>query len=137
LKEVAMTRTTVPTRITEIATILVPVSDQDRALAFYTERLGFTKTMDATFADSRWIEVSPGGGTTTLALAPGARDRQPGIDTGVRLSTVDARADHAALTAAGIDVDELLDLGGGMPPMFVFRDPDGNRIVIVQQPPRS
>jgi catechol 2,3-dioxygenase-like lactoylglutathione lyase family enzyme len=132
-----MTTRSAPTKITEIATILVPVSDQDKALAFYTERLGFTKTMDYTFGETRWIEVSPGGGTTTLALAPGGRDQQPGIDTGVRLSTDDARADHAALRAAGIDVDELLDWGGGVPPMFILRDPDGNRLVIVQQPPRS
>jgi catechol 2,3-dioxygenase-like lactoylglutathione lyase family enzyme len=132
-----MTQSTAPTRITEIATILVPVSDLDKALAFYTERLGFKKTMDYTFGETRWIEVSPGGGTTTLALAPGGRDRQPGIDTGVRLSTDDAKADHAALTAAGIDVDELLDWGGGVPPMFSLRDPDGNRLVVVQQPPRS
>jgi catechol 2,3-dioxygenase-like lactoylglutathione lyase family enzyme len=132
-----MTQSTAPTKITQIATILVPVSDQDHALAFYTERLGFTKTMDYTFGETRWVEVSPGSGTTTLALAPGDRDRQPGIDTGVRLSTDDARADHAALTAAGIDVDELLDWGGGVPPMFVLRDPDGNRLVVVQQPPRS
>jgi catechol 2,3-dioxygenase-like lactoylglutathione lyase family enzyme len=132
-----MTQSTAPTRITEIATILVPVSDQDKALAFYTERLGFKKTMDDTFGETRWLEVSPGGGTTTLALAPGGRDQQPGIDTGVRLSTDDAKADHAALTAAGIDVDELLDWGGGVPPMFSLRDPDGNRLVVVQQPPRS
>ena len=132
-----MTQRTVATRITEVATVLVPVSDQDRALAFYTERLGFTKTMDHTFGETRWIEVSPGRGTTTLALAPGGRDQQPGIDTGIRLSTDDARADHASLTGAGIDVDELLDWGGGVPPMFVLRDPDGNRLVIVQQPPRS
>jgi catechol 2,3-dioxygenase-like lactoylglutathione lyase family enzyme len=132
-----MTQSTAPTKITEIATILVPVSDQDKALAFYTERLGFTKTMDYTFGETRWIEVSPGGGATTLALAPGGRDQQPGIDTGVRLSTSDARADHAALTAAGLDVDEVLDWGGGVPPMFSLRDPDGNRLVVVQQPPRS
>jgi len=132
-----MTQRTAPTKVTEIATILVPVSDQDRALAFYTERLGFTKTMDATFGENRWIEVSPGGGTATVALAPGGPDIQPGRDTGIRLSTDDARADHAALKAAGIDVDELLDWGGGVPPMFVLRDPDGNRLVIVQQPPRS
>jgi lactoylglutathione lyase len=132
-----MTQSTAPTKITEIATILVPVSDQDRALAFYTQRLGFTKTMDATFGESRWVEVSPGGGTTTLALAPAGRDQKPGIDTGVRLSTDDARADHAALSAAGIEVEDLLEWGGGVPPMFSFHDPDGNRLVVVQQPPRS
>ena len=132
-----MSQRTAATKITEVATILVPVADQDRALAFYTERLGFTKTMDVTYGGNRWIEVSPGGGTTTLALAPGGPDQQPGADTGVRLSTDDARADHAALSGAGVDVDELLDWGGGVPPMFVLRDPDGNRLVVVQQPPRS
>jgi catechol 2,3-dioxygenase-like lactoylglutathione lyase family enzyme len=123
--------------ITEVATVLVPVADQDRALAFYTERLGFRKTLDYAFGDNRWIEVSPGRGTTTLALAPGGPDREPGVDTGIRLSTDDARADHAALREAGVDVEELLDWGGGVPPMFVLRDPDGNRLVVVQQPPRS
>lgn len=132
-----MATPTAPTQITEIATILVPVSDQDRALAFYTERLGFTKTMDYTFGGSRWVEVSPGGGTTTLALSPGGLDRHPGLDTGVRLATDDARADHAALQAAGVTVEELLDWGGGVPPMFVLHDPDGNGLVVVQQPPRS
>ena len=131
-----MTQRTAPTKVTEIATILVPVSDQDRALAFYTEQLGFTKTMDYSYGDNRWIEVSPGGGTATVALAPGGPDIQPGRDTGIRLSTGDARADHAALSGAGVDVDELMDWGGGVPPMFVLRDPDGNRLVIVQQPPR-
>ncbi len=132
-----MTQRTAQTKVTEIATILVPVSDQDRALAFYTEQLGFTKTMDYSYGDNRWIEVSPGGGTATVALAPGGPDIQPGRDTGIRLSTGDARGDHAALTAAGVDVDQLMDWGGGVPPMFVLRDPDGNRLVIVQQPPRS
>lgn len=125
------------TRITEIATVLVPVTDQDRALAFYTERLGFTKTMDYSAGAIRWVEVSPGHGTATIALAPGGPDQRPGIDTGIRLLTDDARADHAALKAAGVSVDELLEWGNGVPPMFVFRDPDGNRLVVVQQPPRS
>ena len=123
--------------ITEIATVLVPVADQDRALTFYTDRLGFTKTMDHTAGRTRWIEVSPGRGTTTIALAPGGPDSSPGIDTGIRLSTDDARAAHSALEAAGVAVDELLEWGGGVPPMFVLHDPDGNRLVVVQQPPRS
>jgi catechol 2,3-dioxygenase-like lactoylglutathione lyase family enzyme len=132
-----MAQQTAPTRITELATVLVPVTDQDRALTFYTGELGFTKTMDYRYGDNRWIEVSPGGGTSTLALAPGGQDVQPGRDTGVRLSTADARADHASLKAAGVKVDDILEFGSGVPPMFVLHDPDDNRLVVVQQPPRS
>ena len=125
------------TRITEIATVLVPVADQDRALAFYVDKLGFEKRRDFAFGDSRWIEVAPStGAKTTLALAPGGEGVHPGIDTGVRLSTDDAAADHAALAAAGVKVDELLNRGGGVPPMFSASDPDGNRFFVVQQPRR-
>jgi catechol 2,3-dioxygenase-like lactoylglutathione lyase family enzyme len=129
---------TAGTQITEVATILVPVSDQDRAIAFYVGKLGFRTTRDHTFGSNRWVEVAPpGGATTTLALAPGGGRRQPGVDTGIRLSTDDAAADHAALEAAGVTVESLLDFGGGVPPMFVLHDPDGNQLTVVQQPPRS
>jgi catechol 2,3-dioxygenase-like lactoylglutathione lyase family enzyme len=131
-----MAQTTTPTKITEIATILVPVTDQDRAIEFYTENLGFQKKMDVAFGPSRWVEVGPADATTTLALAMGG-DLKPGIDTGVRLSTDDAAADHATLKARGVEVEDLLNWGGGVPPMFILHDPDGNRIVVVQQPPRS
>ncbi len=124
------------TKITEVATIRVPVTDQDRALAFYTGRLGFTKTRDfQARPGDRWIEVTPGG-STTLALSPASPAAHPGVDTGIRLSTDDARADHAALKAAGVEVEDLLEWGGGVPPMFVVHDPDGNRLVVVEQPPR-
>jgi lactoylglutathione lyase len=132
-----MTDTTAPTRVTEIATVLIPVTDQDRALAFYTERLGFEKRMAYPSGPNRWIEVGPAGSTATVALAPGGEMMQPGRDTGIRISTDDAAADHEALKAAGVDVDELLNWGGGVPPMFVLRDPDGNSLVIVQQPRRA
>jgi len=92
--------------------------------------------MDSTFGESRWVEVGLAGSKTTLALATGG-DLKPGVDTGIRLSTDDAAADHAALRAAGAKVDELLNWGGGVPPMFVLHDLDDNRLVIVQQPPRS
>ena len=125
-------------RSTEIATILVPVTDQDRALAFYVDTLGFVKRMDVTYgAGNRWLEVAPSeGATSTIALAPGGEGQKPGIETGIRLSTDDAAADHAALKAAGVHVDELLTWGGGVPPMFYASDPDGNHFVIVEQPAR-
>jgi catechol 2,3-dioxygenase-like lactoylglutathione lyase family enzyme len=133
-----MTNTTTATRITEIATILVPVTDQDRALAFYVDKLGFVKRMDVTYGEgNRWVEVAPSpDAKTTIALAPGAEGQKPGIETGIRLSTDDAAADHAALEAAGVHVDELLNFGGGVPPMFFASDPDDNHFVIVEQPPR-
>ena len=59
------------THITEVRTVAVPVTDQDRALEFYVGALGFEKRMDATFGGGRrWIEVAPPGATTTIALAP-------------------------------------------------------------------
>jgi len=125
------------TKVTEIATVLVPVRDQDRAIEFYEDNLGFEKRMDFDMGPDRWVEMGPVGGTTTIALAKGGDGQLPGIDTGIRLSTDDAAADHEALRAAGVDVDELLNYGGGVPPMFVFRDLDGNELVIVEQPPRS
>ncbi|HET7026601.1 MAG TPA: VOC family protein [Candidatus Limnocylindrales bacterium] len=119
--------------ITGLATVAVPVADQERALAFYVDVLGFEKRRDVPFGPgSRWIEVAPPGATTTISLPPRG-DVAPGVDTGIRLTTRDAEADHAALRARGVDVDsEILRFGPGVPPMFTLRDPDGNRLYVVQ-----
>ncbi len=120
------------TRIGEVRTVGIPVTDQDRAVSFYVENLGFEKRLDAAFGPGRrWVEVAPHGATTSIAVmsvpAGGA-----GVDTQIRLATDDAAAAHADLRARGVDTDEELLL---VPiPMFAFRDQDGNRLVIVQQP---
>jgi catechol 2,3-dioxygenase-like lactoylglutathione lyase family enzyme len=122
------------THITGVATIAVPVTDQARALEFYVGRLGFETRRDVPFGNGRWIEVAPPGASTTVALAVAREGVPAGVETGIRLTTVDADADHAALHARGVDVDaEVLRVGPGIPPMFYFRDPDGNRLVIVGQ----
>jgi predicted enzyme related to lactoylglutathione lyase len=119
--------------ISDVGTIGIPVADQERALAFYTGTLGWEKGLDAPFGGGmRWLEVAPPGASTSIALLP-PMGGTPGVDTGIRLSTSDAVADHAALTAAGADVDELLRMGPGVPPMFTFRDPDGNRLYVVER----
>lgn len=123
-----------PIEISRVHTVAVPVSDQERALAFYTGTLGFETRRDATFgAGQRWIEVAPPGAETTVALPPAHPGVKPGVDTGLRLATSNAASAHAALSSAGVDVDEVLDFPGA-PPMFFVRDPDGNTLVIVESP---
>jgi len=119
--------------ITQIHTVGVPVSDQSRSLEFYTEKLGFEKRRDAPFGEGRWLEVAPPGGATSIALVSAPRGAAIGVDTAIRLSSADAEADHAALLAQGVDADpEIIRMGDLVPPMFALRDPDGNRLVIVQ-----
>ena len=128
-----MSTTQTTMHITQVGTIGIPVKDQDRALAFYRDTLGFETRMDGTFGEGgRWIEVAPPGATTTIALAPSRESNPTGVDTGVRLTTDDATADHAALLARGVDVDAKV-----IPypvPMFTFRDPDANRLYMVERP---
>ena len=120
------------TRIFDVGTVGIPVADQDRALEFYRDTLGFEVRMDGTFGEGlRWIEVAPPGATTSVALAAASPAASSGIDTGIRLSTTDAAADHAALQARGVDVDrEVIPYPV---PMFTFRDPDGNRLYVVER----
>ncbi|HUB69483.1 MAG TPA: VOC family protein [Acidimicrobiales bacterium] len=123
-----------PVRINRVHTVAVPVTDQERALEFYSGTLGFEVRRDATFgAGDRWLEVAPPGVETTIAIPPAHPGVKAGVDTGLRLAASDAGAVHAALRAAGADVDELLNFPGA-PPMFFLRDPDGNTLVIVESP---
>lgn len=122
-------------KIKGLITVGVPVSDQDRAVEFYIDTLGFEKRRDAPFGDGRWIEVAPPESVTSIALVAERDGRSAGIDTGIRLASRDAEADHEALLAAGVDADnEIMRMGDFVPPMFTFRDPDGNRLVVVEQP---
>jgi catechol 2,3-dioxygenase-like lactoylglutathione lyase family enzyme len=118
--------------VTHIGTVIVPVADQDAALAFYTGTLGFETRIDAPFGPGqRWIEVAPPGAETSIALVP--RGGAPaGVE--VSLATASAAGDHAELRSLGVEADaELIELGEGVPPMFTFRDPDGNRFRMVER----
>jgi len=127
-EETIMTQTT----ITDIATVGIPVSDQDKALEFFTGALGFEKRLDARISDTlRWITVAAPGASTSVALIKDTNAKS-GADTGIRFAVPDAEAEHDAMRQRGIEVGELLRWPG-VPPMFEFKDLDGNRFVIVQQ----
>jgi len=130
-----MTSTAAGTRISQVATVMVPVSDQDQAIAFYTEKLGFEKRTDIPMGEAmRWVEVAPAGASSTLAIVPPREGEAVGIETRIAFETDDIDADHASLKAQGVDVDEEISrMGGPVPPMFVFRDQDANRLTIVQR----
>lgn len=119
--------------VTGIHTIGVPVTDQDRAVTFYLETLGFEKRLDAPVPQlgGRWIEVAPPGSDVTIALVPAGDGKPAGVETGIRLTSTDATALHERLASAGVRVGELLKWPG-VPPMFAFSDPDGNRLEIVE-----
>ncbi len=127
-----MAETKIGTHITQVGTVGVPVSDQDRALAFYLDTLGFEKRLDVPYGEGeRWVEVAPSGAATTIALVRARAGDPTGIDTQVRLTTTDAEADHAGLRARGVDADA--EVMRYPVPMFVLRDPDGNRLRIVER----
>ena len=119
--------------ITHVGTVIVPVSDQDAALEFFVSTLGFDKRIDGAFGEgARWIEVAPGDAATSIALVPGRPCETGGVE--VSFATNDAAGDLARLRAAGVDADDaLIEMGEGVPPMFTFRDPDGNRFRVVER----
>ena len=122
-------------QVTKVGRVLVPVSDQDEAIAFYTQVLGCTLTADVPFGEgSRWVEVTPAGGGTALALVPPQGEFQPGRMTGISLGSPDPAADHAELAGKGVDVDaELMGGDGTVPALFFFRDRDKNQLMIVEE----
>jgi catechol 2,3-dioxygenase-like lactoylglutathione lyase family enzyme len=131
-----MAETSTAARITELGRVIIPVSDQERALEFYTETLGFEKGMDVPMGESyRWLEVKPPSGTASIAIVPPPEGTPvEGGDTGISLTTEDADGVHADLRERGVDVDEeVIRMGEPVPPMFSFRDPDGNALRVVEQ----
>ena len=145
-----MTNAAGTTRINLVGAVFVPVADQERALAFYLNTLGFEKRVDFTYGGgSRWIEVAPPGSPNTIALVPPSEGQPAGSDdqTYCAFATEDIEADHASLLSHGVEVDTQIAREGTLrsglisteatipdpvPPQFFFRDPDGNRFLIVQ-----
>jgi catechol 2,3-dioxygenase-like lactoylglutathione lyase family enzyme len=121
--------------LTQVGRVCITVADTDRAIDFYVDTLGFEKVVDIPMGEAmRWVEVALPGAATTIALAPPPEGQEAGdSQTGICLDTSDVDADHAALKAAGADVDDQVTRWGApVPPMFWLRDPDGNSLIVVQ-----
>src|SRR3954463_8211290 len=102
-----MSTVTSKLNISKVGRVCVTVADTDRAIDFYVGTLGFEKVVDVPMGpDMRWVEVSVSGAETTIALAPPPPDREAGgSETGICLDTSDVDSAHAALKAAGANVD--------------------------------
>ena len=106
--------------------VAIPVSDVDRAKAFYTERVGFHADHDHTVSDDvRFVQLTPPGSACSIALGRGIVEGQPGSAKGLQLVVADADAAHAELSSRGVDVSDVQDLPWGR--FVFFEDPDGNR----------
>ena len=113
----------------------VPVSDVDRAKAFYTEQVGFVEDNDATVNDEiRFVQLTPPGSACSIAIGTGLSDAPPGSVGGLQLVVDDIEAARAALADGGVDVSAVQVFPWGS--FVFFSDPDGNGWAVQQLPPR-
>jgi predicted enzyme related to lactoylglutathione lyase len=116
--------------------VAVPVSDVDRAKAFYVDQAGFNADHDHTVSeDLRFVQLTPPGSACSIALGKGMTDAEPGSVKGLQLVVDDADAAHADLSSRGVEVSPVQDFPWGR--FVFFQDPDGNGWAVQQIPPRS
>jgi predicted enzyme related to lactoylglutathione lyase len=116
--------------------VSIPVSDVDRAKAFYAEKAGFTPDHDHRVSDEiRFVQLTPPGSACSIALGTGIAESEPG-SAQCQLVVADVRAARAELVGRGVvDVSEVQDFPWGS--FVFFGDPDGNRWAVQQLPPRE
>jgi predicted enzyme related to lactoylglutathione lyase len=116
--------------------VQVPVSDVDRAKAFYIERAGFQADMDAEVGGGiRFVQLTPPGSPASIALGTGLTDMEPGSVQGLQLVVSDIEAARAELVERGVEVSEVQHFDWGS--FVFFSDPDGNRWAVQQVPARA
>ena len=116
--------------------VQVPVSDVDRAKAFYTEQAGFNADVDVTVSDEiRFVQLTPPGSACSIAIGTGLTKMRPGSVEGLQMVVDDVEAARAELVARGVDVSEVQTFDWGS--FVFFRDPDGNGWAVQQLPPRN
>ena len=111
--------------------IAVPVSDVDRAKAFYVDQAGFNPDHDHKVSDElRFVQLTPPGSACSITIGTGITDAEPGSVQGLQLVVEDADAAHADLSGRGVDVSDVQDFPWGR--FVFFADPDGNRWAVQQ-----
>jgi predicted enzyme related to lactoylglutathione lyase len=116
--------------------VAVPVSDVDRAKAFYTGQAGFNADHDHTVSDEiRFVQLTPPGSACSIAIGKGITDAAPGSVAGLQMVVQDIEAARAELLARGAEVSEIQDMAWGR--FVFFADPDGNKWAVQQVPPRG
>jgi catechol 2,3-dioxygenase-like lactoylglutathione lyase family enzyme len=116
--------------------ITVPVSDVDRANAFYTEQVGFTADHDHTVSDEiRFVQLTPPGSACSIAIGKGLVDSEPGSVHGLQLVVPDIEGARAELAGRGVEVGEVQEFPWGQ--FVFFEDPDGNSWSVQAIPPRG
>jgi predicted enzyme related to lactoylglutathione lyase len=117
----------------KIELIAVPVSDVDRAKAFYSERAGFLVDHDHTVSDEiRFVQLTPPGSACSIALGKGLVDAEPGSLKSVQMVVADIEQARDALIGGGVEASEVQDFPWGR--FVFFEDPDGNRWSVQQIP---
>lgn len=116
--------------------VSVPVSDVDRAKAFYTDKVGFHADHDHTVSDEiRFVQLTPPGSACSIAIGRGIVEGEPGSVRGLQMVVADIEAAHAELVKRGAEVSDIQDLDWGR--FVFFADPDGNKWALQQLPQRG
>jgi lactoylglutathione lyase len=118
--------------LTDIRNVAINVRDQDAALRFYIDTLGFVTHVDGDSPAGRWVIVAPPDANVAISLV--AEPDTTGTDTGIRFGTSDAAQAHRTLAEHGVTVSELI-IWDDVPPMFSFDDPDNNRFYVIEDRP--
>ena len=115
--------------------VAIPVSDVDRAKAFYVEQVGFVADHDHRVSDEiRFVQLTPPGSACSIALGKGVTDAPPGSVQGMQMVVSDINAAHDELAGRGVEVSDVQEFPWGS--FVFFSDPDGNRWAVQQLPPR-
>jgi len=120
----------------KIELIGIPVSDVDRAKAFYTEKAGFNADHDHQVSDDlRFVQLTPPGSACSITIGKGVIDTPPGSVQGMQMVVEDIEAAHRELSERGVEVSEIQDFPWGS--FVFFKDPDGNGWAVQQIQPRA